>query len=64
MNGYRDRKLAEARERRKARRAALRSAAGGERSTEPGAIDMENSVPAGAVTTEHAADPDAEAQAA
>ena len=60
----RDRKLAEARERRKARRAALRSAGGAERSTEPGTIDVENAVPAGAVTTGHAADPDAEAQAA
>ena len=67
----RDRKLAEARERRRARRAAVRSAAGAGRSTEPGAIDAENSLRAGAVTlvlslegTEHAADPDAESQAA
>ena len=59
----RDRKLAEGRERRKARRAALRSAAGGERSTEPGAIDVENSLRAGVVTTEHTADPAAESQA-
>ncbi len=67
----RDRKLAEARERRKARRAALRSAGGAERSTEPGAGDVENALRAGAVTlvlslegTEQPADPDAESQAA
>ena len=60
----RDRKLAEGRERRKARRAALRSTGGAEHSTEPGAGDVENALRAGAVTTEPAADPDAESQAA
>ena len=60
----RDRKLAEARERRKARRAVLRSTGGAERSTEPAAGDAKNSRRAGAVTTEQAADPDAESQAA
>jgi hypothetical protein len=60
----RDRKLAEARERRKARRAALRSAGGAERSTEPAAGDAKNSLRAGAVITEQATDPDPESQAA
>ena len=60
----RDRKLAEARKQRKARRAALRPRAGAECSTEPGAVDGERSTQAGARMTERAADPGAESQAA